>query len=107
MKMYHSLNRARDNRRIKERRKRIAEDIKKYIKFVKGSTPCDRCGNYFPYYVMNFHHIKGSKRGDVSRMSDARGWRVILEEIEKCEILCGNCHAIREHEAMVSTGADK
>ena len=60
-----------------------------------ASKACIDCGNDNPI-VLEFDHVRGSKRFDVSTM--ARGgfsWRRVLEEIAKCEIRCANCHRIR------------
>lgn len=63
------------------------------------SQPCLDCGVQYPPYVMQFDHVRGEKKfniGDaVNRpLSRAR----IAEEIEKCEIVCANCHMIRTHD---------
>lgn len=57
-------------------------------------TPCADCNRRFPYYVMDFDHIKGEKVHCVGVM---RAWRVdkLLAEIAKCEVVCSNCHRIR------------
>jgi len=43
--------------------------------------------------VLEFDHVRGTKSGNISEMM--RGgfsWKRVLEEIEKCEIRCANCH---------------
>ena len=60
------------------------------------SHPCTDCGGHFPHFVMDFDHVRGTKRGIISRMSKGRAALAkILAEIEKCEIVCANCHRIR------------
>jgi hypothetical protein len=46
--------------------------------------------------VLQFDHVRGVKRGNVTQMvSSGYGWKTILEEIAKCEIVCANCHIKR------------
>ncbi len=60
------------------------------------SNPCTDCGETFHHAAMQYDHIADNKRLCVSEMV-VRGYgqETILKEIEKCELVCGNCHAIR------------
>jgi hypothetical protein len=54
--------------------------------------PCVDCGETDPL-VLDFDHREPSlKSNEVSRMAHHRPWRVVLEEIEKCDVRCANCH---------------
>lgn len=53
------------------------------------------CGNSFPPYVMDFDHVRGEKLGNVSSMCNNRPLTTIMKEIEKCDLVCANCHRIR------------
>src|ERR1700694_3332834 len=60
------------------------------------SHPCVDCNGRFPPFVMDFDHVRGAKLGIISRMSTGRmSWAKTLAEIEKCEVLCSNCHRMR------------
>lgn len=53
--------------------------------------PCP-CGEADPV-VLEFHHPDGDKEGEIGAMvADGYLWRTIASEIEKCEVLCANCH---------------
>ena len=70
-----------------------------WVSEIKESSPCTDCGNFFPYYVMDFDHVHGKKTDGIARL--ARGYggkKKLLEEIEKCELVCSNCHRIRTYE---------
>jgi len=67
--------------------------IRKWTAEYKEATPCHDCGLKYPYYVMQFDHVRGKKRKDVSRITSSK--RVFLEEVLKCELVCANCHAVR------------
>ena len=69
----------------------------------RKSVPCMDCGGTFPHYCMDFHHIdESTKNSSIGRKPFAhqmakRSRRVIDEEIDKCVIVCANCHRIRHH----------
>jgi hypothetical protein len=56
--------------------------------------PCLDCGNRFPSCCMDFDHVRGKKLFGIT-VSGNRKWETVLKEIEKCEVVCANCHRIR------------
>jgi L-lysine 2,3-aminomutase len=42
--------------------------------------------------TLDFDHVRGKKKCNVSRMVDYHKWETILQEIAKCEVRCANCH---------------
>ena len=62
--------------------------------------PCQDCGGTFAPWVMDFDHREPSEKSfnvTSSRamlMSRSR----LMVEIEKCDIVCANCHAVRTYE---------
>ena len=60
---------------------------------IKSSTGCAKCGEKRPY-VLDFHHIDPSiKDADIARMtSNSNKVENIQKEIDKCIVLCSNCH---------------
>jgi hypothetical protein len=69
---------------------------KAYIDSFKNK-PCMDCGKEFPNYCMDFDHVRGKKNDNLSTMKSNRTFKRILEEINKCELVCANCHRIRTH----------
>ena len=56
--------------------------------------PCADCGGRFPPYVMDFdHRDRSTKRGNVSHLGNRR----LVEEAEKCDVICSNCHRVRTY----------
>jgi hypothetical protein len=55
--------------------------------------PCVDCGESDPV-VLEADHVR-DKSYDVSRMIQGWSWNRILQELEKCEIVCANCHRRR------------
>lgn len=63
------------------------------------NAPCVACGRRFHHSAMQWDHLPGTtKRDDLGRLVNGHGRRAILEEIEKCELVCANCHAVRTFE---------
>lgn len=55
---------------------------------------CNRCGYNKSVAAMHFHHkIPSQKEFSISVDGSTRSWERIKAEVEKCELLCANCHA--------------
>lgn len=61
--------------------------------------PCMDCKVSYPYYVMHFDHRPGVDKkwhvSDYHRFSSISKW---LEEVDKCDLVCANCHAKRTYQ---------
>jgi len=55
--------------------------------------PCVDCGESDPI-VLDFDHSRGVKRECIARMLSC-AWSTIVLEIEKCDVVCANCHRRR------------
>lgn len=63
--------------------------------------PCLDCGVEYPYYVMDFDHVRGEKSFNISVAAQKRFNIVkIVEEIAKCDVVCSNCHRERTFNRM-------
>ena len=61
-------------------------------------VPCTDCNQKYPPYVMDFDHLpEFEKSFEINGQCLGRKWEVIEKEIEKCEVVCSNCHRIRTH----------
>jgi len=74
------------------------QDAKKYWHEFKSKLKCNRCGYNKHWAALDFHHTDGDKKDFGISFAVANGWgrQRILDEIDKCEVLCANCHRI-EH----------
>lgn len=79
-----------------KRKNNCSKNNRLLIKELKESTPCKDCNKQYPYYVMHFDHLRDKKFNIGSRTST--GIKKLISEIEKCEIVCANCHAERTHQ---------
>ena len=56
---------------------------------------CADCGLRYPPCVMDFDHVRGKKLFTIA--DNIKGPLLkLIEEIEKCDIVCANCHRLRE-----------
>lgn len=77
----------------------------------KGSK-CERCGYNRCMEALEFHHIDPTKKDfNVSSRGHTRSWKRVKEELDKCVLLCANCHrelhtelAAHGRNAMVKSG---
>gem|GEM_PF-1323081 len=54
---------------------------------------CQGCRRSFPSRVFEFHHINAQTKGfAISADGILRPWELIVAELEKCVLLCANCH---------------
>jgi NAD-dependent dihydropyrimidine dehydrogenase PreA subunit len=78
-------------------RKKGRQNKLKAIEYLGGH--CADCKNEFPYYVYDFHHTDPTiKDFEISHIM-GRKWENIVPELNKCVLLCANCHRIREYKA--------
>ena len=90
--------------RAKKRRDSLKEELYLLIRGLKNNTPCTDCGKQYPYYVMQFDHVRGNKMFNIADNNQWWSKNRVLAEIEKCEIVCANCHAERTFGAGYCNG---
>lgn len=77
----------------KEKRDLVREKINKY----KLDNGCVDCGYNKHPHAIEFDHLPGfeKSKGVAAMLSQYYTWEQIQKEIEKCELVCANCHRIR------------
>jgi hypothetical protein len=61
-----------------------------------ATHPCVDCGEGDIRCLQFDHRDRSTKTANVAYLlSNARSWKVILAEIEKCDVRCANCHSRR------------
>lgn len=59
------------------------------------AKPCAQCGGTFPPECMDFDHVHGPRSFLVSSAFSWRRLDALKAELEKCELVCANCHRTR------------
>ena len=57
--------------------------------------PCMDCGQKFPSVCMDFDHRNPEEKKFSIASAAGRNVQSIMDEIEKCDIVCANCHRLR------------
>lgn len=73
----------------RQRRRELVSTLK--------NVPCADCKISYPYYVMEFDHTSDNKVGNVGTLATRVGLEALLKEIDKCEVVCANCHRERTY----------
>lgn len=90
LKWYHLTKEKRKPLRDKWRlvsKKKIMQVIVDYLQ----QHPCVDCGEK-DIIVLEFDHIRDKKHNISSMLKGGMPIKKILEEIDKCEVRCANCH---------------
>lgn len=97
-------NREHKSEWYKKNKKKVADKNKDHLnrnkRFVLdylSNNPCVDCGEQ-DLVVLEFDHVSGTKRGNVTALMRARcSLETLKEEIDKCEVVCANCHKRRTY----------
>ena len=78
-------------RSVRDRRR----NTRKWVEQYKTDHPtCNMCGLDYPPHILDFDHLPEYKKfRDIGKMAkDGFAIEKIEKEIEKCQLLCANCH---------------
>jgi hypothetical protein len=97
---YYLRNRSKPLAKQREKNRRFAEGRRKWLAEFKKGLKCNRCGEDHPA-TLTFHHLNAGEKDFEIGNSVWMGVSLnrLKAEIEKCEVLCANCHA-KEHYAQ-------
>jgi 5-methylcytosine-specific restriction endonuclease McrA len=90
--LYYRRNREREIARVQVRQD-ATRDLLRRLR----ARPCADCGRDFKAHQMDFDHL--DPRSKSFRLTSGRAMLAplprLLSEVDKCEVLCANCHRIR------------
>lgn len=73
---------------VKKRRKKLRLKALSYL-----GGKCKFCGYCRETAALEFHHVhEGSKEFGLSQRGLTRSWERIKDELDKCILVCANCH---------------
>jgi len=88
-----------DKRRYSDRRVYLIDAVRKRRKKIRQMAieykggKCQLCGYNRCAEAMEFHHLNSSvKDFGISQKGYTRGWKKVQKELDKCVMLCANCH---------------
>jgi hypothetical protein len=88
-KTHYEANRQKYVGMSKSCRNRYRQDFLEFLKTQK----CKDCGND-DCRVLEFDHLN-DKKYNISRKKDAMTLKTMQTELDKCDVVCANCHRIR------------
>jgi hypothetical protein len=74
-----------------ERKSLLRKVFKKKLLEIKGDK-CSRCGYDKCTEALEFHHLDPSKKEFTISRYYSTDWNDYLKEVEKCILVCSNCH---------------
>ena len=72
---------------VAKRRRKVKE-----LAIESKGGKCEICGYNKCIGALELHHAFGSKSFSISEKGYTRSWEKVRSEIEKCVLLCANCH---------------
>lgn len=104
---YQSAHYQKNKELYKERAKKSREIVrsrnKEYVRKIKESNPCIDCGKFYHYSQMDFDHIEDNKIDGIAKMVNSSiKIERIQKEIDKCELVCANCHRLRTWNRLIN-----
>lgn len=94
-KRWYAKNKKKVMARVSENTKGYRVRNKEYVRTLKEQTPCKDCGNFYKHYQMDFDHIEEKKFNISQMIKESRSIDSIQKEMNKCELVCANCHRER------------
>lgn len=95
-KAHYTHNKTKHNSRRYKTKKTKRKAFREFLDEIKSSSPCKDCGVQYIPFVMQFDHVIGVKKFNISEWSQVDvNKEDLLNEIRKCDLVCSNCHAIR------------
>ncbi len=71
-----------------------ARPAAEYIEIYKLNLGCFDCGYNSHAHALDFDHLR-DKKFNIALAIGSKSLPIIIAEIEKCEVVCANCHRIR------------
>ena len=84
----------------KAKAKRSRQNVTDWFKDFKSKLSCKVCGEDDPV-VLDFHHRdKTTKEFSISDGLRRYSRQRMLDEIDKCDVMCANCHRRHHHDRL-------
>jgi hypothetical protein len=92
---WYEKNKDKVKERVARRNRVLKTLVVNFIRAYLLSHPCADC-KFADIRALDFDHVRGEKKFNVNVMVRNRlSLEAIKAEIEKCDVRCRNCHAIR------------
>lgn len=89
-KEHYVKNRQKYIDKAEKQRNKVKKEFFEWLQ----TKSCIDCGES-DIRTLEFDHVRGKKEGNISRMLAVASKERLLKELEKCDIVCANCHRKR------------
>jgi hypothetical protein len=97
-KGYSAKHYAANADKVKNKTREKRSSLRKEWKAYKATLYCTKCG-FNHTAALDFHHVDPSNKTDsVNQLVSDGRFKAAMEEVQKCVVLCANCHRIHHHE---------
>ena len=90
-KNWYEDNKERHLEQVKARKHEARNIAREYVWNYLSTHPCVECGENDPV-VLEFHHRHGKDKAVSEMVTGGYPTSTIQGEIDKCDVLCANCH---------------
>jgi len=96
-KVWYSQNQPVQAERVKKNRDKFTEEFKRVVWEILSKTPCMDCGETNPLVLEFDHRDPSDKKFTIAESKSGRkiGMSGLQGELDKCDVVCSNCHRIR------------
>jgi 5-methylcytosine-specific restriction endonuclease McrA len=85
---------------VSQRRKKLKQLAVEY----KGGKCC-KCGYYKCVGALDFHHVNPQEKAfGIGSKGYTRSWESVKKELDKCILVCANCHREIEYGGLTQSG---
>ena len=105
-KEWYQSHKEEHRERAKKSNKKRRDEFAIFIREYKSKTPCVDCGHIFHFAAVDFDHVTGTKKFEISRGAWLSSDQ-LLEEMAKCVLRCANCHRIKTYNNRLIAQMDR
>lgn len=91
-KIHYLKNKNKYKARAKVSNKKARKKNKHLVNTYKLNKGCSVCGYNKCYAALDFHHVDEKKENISIMARQSYSWNNIQKEIDKCIVICSNCH---------------
>lgn len=88
---WYKNNREMQCEKVTKNKKKNKEENRNFVLEHLQNNPCKMCGES-DILVLEFDHLSNKKNNISEMISGGHSLETLKKEIEKCQVLCANCH---------------
>ena len=88
--------------KTKEANNRRRERNRQWLENLKSQLKCEKCKES-RYWLLDFHHLDPTeKEASIAYLLRSSTKQKVQQEMEKCIVLCSNCHRDLHHQERIN-----